>query len=1046
MRALTGVSLRSPAAVAVGVAITILFGAFALYDLPIQLFPDIERPQISIQTAWRAQSPREVEAQIVQPEEEVLQGIQGLTQLEGYANEGSGYVNLTFALGTDMRQTLVDVIGRINRIPSLPADSERPLVQLANTQDSNASLLFVFMQVLPGNKRDVQTYDSFIRYTVIPRLEAIPGVGSVEFQTPQPELQIVFDPMRAAALGIQIPKIANQISSSDDVSGGTVDAGRRQYALSFRGRYSVNDLKDLILEWRDGKPVHLGDIADVSVGRSKATTFSYQNGNPALGFRIVREQGANVLATVNAVKAELVKINEGPAREQGVKLAYSFDPSHFINQAIGMVTSDLIFGIILAVGVLWFFMREWRATIIISSAIPICLFAVVVLLELTGRTLNVVSLAGLAFATGMVLDAAIVALENILRLRERGMPAREAAQTGTDQVWGALLASTATNVAIFLPVIFLKDVEGQLFADLSVTIAASVLVSLIVAVSVVPVLSVLMLHTRPKVPEFAHIWSGIADRVLATTNTPSRRRAWIVGLIASSVAGTWLLIPSLNYLPDVKRAAIDAFFILPPGASIPFEQNELAKPIIKRLTPYMNGTKEPHLLNYYVMSYQPGDLEMAVRTIDDDKLKGMIPVVRNDILKDLPDTTAFAAEGSLFGGFDEGGGISIDIQSSDADSMRAAAKRGFELLNQRFGQTDAVINPQPSLDYDQPQLKIAPDDRAISEAGWSRAEVGQLVQAFGDGLYVGQRYDGEKRLYLILKAKPVAAPEDIAGLPVATPSAGTEPFGQLIKTSEVLAPSGIYRLDRRRTIALNFRPPSNMALGDAIKIIRTDIEPQIRKALPPDGRVTYGAAASHLDNALFTMGKNFALAVLILFLIMAALFKSVRDAAIATIALPLGTVGGMAALRILDAVLRLANGGKGAGQPLDLLTMIGFIIVLGLVVNNTILLVARTRQAEAEGMTRVEAVRSSLETRLRPIFSSTLTAIFGMLPLVIIPGAGAEIYRGLAAVIVGGILVSHVFTLVLIPAMLRLGEQSEAMRQAPLTPAFPPGRPERVAA
>ena len=213
-----------------------------------------------------------------------------------------------------------------------------------------------------------------------------------------------------------------------------------------------------------------------------------------------------------------------------------------------------------------------------------------------------------------------------------------------------------------------------------------------------------------------------------------------------------------------------------------------------------------------------------------------------------------------------------------------------------------------------------------------------------------------------------------------------------------LAPSGVYRLDRRRTISLNFQPPEGMALSDVMHTIRTEIEPKMKALLPPDGRVSFGAAANHLDNALWTMGKNFVLAVLLLFLIMAALFKSMRDAAIATIALPLGTVGGVAALRVL---------GLFVFQPLDLLTMIGFIIVLGLVVNNTILLVARTRQAEAEGMSRVDAVRSSLETRLRPIFSSTLTAIFGMLPLVLVPGPGAEIYRGLGAVIVGGMLVSH---------------------------------------
>lgn len=418
---------------------------------------------------------------------------------------------------------------------------------------------------------------------------------------------------------------------------------------------------------------------------------------------------------------------------------------------------------------------------------------------------------------------------------------------------------------------------------------------------------------------------------------------------------------------------------------------------------------------------------MAVRVLDESELAAtMLPIVRNEILKDLPDTQAFSFVGSLFGGFDAGGGISINVQSADAQAMRDAARKGFELLTKKF--PEASVNPQPSLDFDQPEFKILPNDRAISEAGWTRGEVGQLVQAFGEGLYVGQRYDGEKRLYMILKSQPLPSTDGLIGAPVATPGAGVMPLGQMINVQESLAPSGLYRLDRRRTIALNFQPPEGMALQDALNTIRTEIEPEIKKLLPAEGRVFYGAAADHLEGALWTMGKNFALAVLLLFLIMAALFKSVTDSAIATIGLPLGTVGGVAALQFV---------GLFVFQPLDLLTMIGFIIVLGLVVNNTILLVARTRQAEAEGMSRADAVRSSLETRLRPIFSSTLTAVFGMLPLVVIPGAGAEIYRGLAAVIVGGILISHIFTVVLIPAMLRLGETKAVLSRAPMTPPSP---------
>ncbi|HEX3663820.1 MAG TPA: efflux RND transporter permease subunit [Rhizomicrobium sp.] len=1026
MRALTAVSLKSPAAVAVGIAVTILFGIFALYNLPIQLFPDIDRPQIGIETDWRAETPREVESQLVQPEEDVLQGIAGLQEMDGYANNGGGYVTLTFALGTDMKNTLVDVIGRLNRLPPLPADAQKPFVQLASNQDSNATLLYVFMQKLPGNSRDVNSYEPFLKNVVIPRFEAVPGVGSAQINSNggTEELDIVFDPMRAAELGIQIPKMAQQISGSEDVSGGTIDVGRRQYSLEYRGRYSVADLKNLVLEWRDGKPVHLGDIANVHIGRSKMQGFAYQDGNPALGINIFRASGANVLATVNAVKAELQRINDGPAKQQGVVFAYSFDPSHFINQAMGMVTSDLVIGIVLAVGVLWFFMREWRGTIIISSAIPICLCAVIILLSLAGRTLNVVSLAGLAFATGMVLDAAIVAFENILRLRERGMPAAEAAQTGTDQVWGALLASTATNVAIFVPVIFLKDVEGQLFADLSLTIAFAVFVSLIVAITVVPVSSMLFLKTHPKVGDLTRVWKSITNYVMWLTDTPLKRQFWIAGLILGSIAGTWLLLPSLQYLPQVKRAAIDGFLQYPSGATVEFADKEIARPIIDRLQPYMTGKKQPKLLNYFVKMDGPGFMDMAVRVPNDEDFPKIEKIVRSEVIRDLPDTQAFAQMGSLFGGFDQGGGISINIQSNDQEAMRAAAKKGFALLTKKF--PDAVVNTNPTLDYDQPQLKLVPNDRSIAEVGWSRLDVADIAQTLGEGMYVGQRYDGEKQLFLILKSVPLGSAEAVSGAPMATPNGGVVSFSHLVNIQHTLAPSGTYRLNRRRTFALNFQPPRGVALQDAMRVIRHDIEPEIRKLLPAEGNITYGAAADHLDNALWNMGKNFALAVLILFLIMAALFKSMWDSAIATIALPLGMVGGMAALRVL---------GLFVFQPLDLLTMIGFIIVLGLVVNNTILLVARTRQAEAEGMSRVDAVRSSLETRLRPIFSSTLTAVFGMLPLVFVPGPGAEIYRGLGAVIVGGILVSHVFTLVLMPAMLRLGEQSVALRQAPMTPA-----------
>lgn len=1025
MRSLIAFSIKSPAAVGVGIALTILFGLFALNLLPVQLFPEIDRPQIGIETDWRAETPREVEAQLVQPEEDVLRGIPGLQQIEGFANPGGGYIQLTFALGTDIRNTLVDVIGRLNRLPPLPADAQKPIVQLASAQDRNSILINVFVQQLPGNSHDIASFRQFVKNVVAPRLEAVPGVGTAQINDSigTDELDIIFDPLRAAALGIQIPRLAQQISGAEDVSGGTIDVGRRKYDLEFRGRYSVAGLKNLVLEWRGGKPVHLGDVAEVRIGRSKAPGFTYQDGNPAIFISVFRQPGANVLAAIEAVKAEVQKINDGPAKPLGLSLHYSFDPSHFIRQAIEMVTSDLLIGILLAVGVLWFFMREWRGTLIIACSIPICLCAVVTFLDIAGRTLNVVSLAGLAFATGIVLDAAIVAFENILRLRERGMPPAEAAQTGTEQVWGALLASTLTNIAIFVPVIFLKDVEGQLFADLSLTVAFAVLASLIVAITVVPLGTTLFLKTGSRLPKFGGVWRQMAGRVMDATSSPVRRRAWILGLTLTSVAGTWILLPPMHYLPQVKRAAIDGSITFPAGTTTSFADREIAHRIIDRLHPYMTGQKQPKLLNYFIIMFGPGNINMGVRVPRDEDFPRLEQIVRNEILRDLPDADAFAGMGSLFGGFDEGGGIAINIQSNDANAVRAAAKKGYALLESRF--PDGELSTNPALDLDAPQLKLTPDDRDISEVGWTRADVGTLVQALGEGVYVGQRYDGERQLFLILKAQTLGSASAVMDEPVATPTGSIVPFGHLVAMQRTVAPSGIYRFNSRRTIALDLQPPRGMALEETLAVLKKEIVPQIRALLPADGVIDFGAAANHLQTAVWNMGKNFVLAIVLLFLIMAALFKSLKDSVIATIALPLGTVGGMAALRAL---------GLFVFQPLDLLTMIGFIIVLGLVVNNTILLVARARQAEAEGMSRADAVRSALETRLRPIFSSTLTAVFGMLPLVLVPGPGAEIYRGLGAVIVGGLLVSHAFTLVLIPAMLRLGEPAaEEVRAAQTT-------------
>jgi len=615
-------SLENPAAVAVGVALIVVFGLLSLSRLPIQLFPDIEEPRIGIQTGWRAASPREIESEIAEPQEEVLQGLPGLEELEVNANRGNAWINLRFALGADMQATLIDVISRLNRLPPLPRDATPPRIQMSGGGNSNQSLTWFFVQLLPGTGGSIEDHTRFLEDVVKARIETVPGVSGVQVNAQtREELQILFDPYRAADLGILLPRVAALAGQADDVSAGFVEVGRRQYTVRFEGRYRPEELSSLVLDWRDGRPVYLGDVADISVRRADRQGFAVQNGNPAMSIRVDRENGANALETLERVKEVVAELRDGPLAERGLSIAQSFDASVFIYRAIGLVTHNLGLGVLLAVGVLWLFLRRMRATLLVAAAIPISLLGTFIVLSLAGRTLNVISLAGLAFAVGMVLDAAIVVLENVVRLREQGRAPREAAEAGTAQVWGALVASTATTVAIFLPVLFLRDVEGQLFADLALTIAIAVMISLVVAVTILPAAARRWLGrdavagasysssdarpsftgasgdgarpaSDPPVPP-ARSARGFAHLVTRLTDTRGRRLAVIATLLVVPVVTTVLLLPKLDYLPPVKRDAVDGFFSFPPGAPPDVLEREIVQPMVERLRPYMEGTREP---------------------------------------------------------------------------------------------------------------------------------------------------------------------------------------------------------------------------------------------------------------------------------------------------------------------------------------------------------------------------------------------------------------------------------------------------------------------
>lgn len=1019
---LTKLCLKNPAAVGVVLALLALLGALSISRLPIQLLPNIERPELSIWTGWRAASPREVESEIIEPIERELRGIPGLKTMQSFSNSGGGFVRLEFALGTNMDKTLTEVTSRLQRVRGLPAEADRPAIGDFGGGSAGDTLIFLFMQRLPGHDNASTRMAEFARTRVAPALEAIDGVAGVDVNSDDGEeiIRISFDPFRLAQLGVTIDQIAQTVNRSTDVTGGSVEVGRRNYTMRFEGRYSADQLGETILAWRNGAPIRLNDVADVGVANDRRGGVVVQNGNPAIGMRVMREPGANTLAAIDAITATIDDLNNGQLAEMGYSIQKSFDPSLFIKNALSMLTGNLFLGVLLATAILWAFLRRTTATLLIASAIPVSLAATIVFLNVTGRSINVISLAGLAFATGMVLDAAIVVLENFVRMRDEGHDPKEAAQRAVQQVFGALFASTVTTIAVFLPIMFFEDVEGQLFADLALTIAVAVTFSLIVSATVLPLGAALFMKKKdgpaPK-SGGASFFDRLPDAVMRLTRTPRRRIAWIAGLTVVPVTLAFFLFPSLNYLPPVKRAAIDGFISFPSGASADMIRKEFADVVVDRLDPYMKGEKEPALLNYYLYSGEWGG-NIGVRPKIQSKMGDLEKIVNEEILAGFPDTRVFAQQGELFGDFGGGGGIRIDLQAADYDALLQSVPAAMDIITAAI--PGATVWPNPDPQIVNPEITLLPNDRRIAEVGMTRDGVASAVRAFGDGLWLGEFFHEDSRVDIILQSKQWGEPEYLSTVPVATPSGSIVPLGELARFDRSVGPQQIARTDGRRTISLGVNAPEGVALGDVIEKLKEGAEKDIYAALPAGASLAYAGEADSLHRAVGNLGANFMLAIAILFLIMAALFKSVRDAGIVIVALPMAAVGGIIAIRLLNLV---------HPTPLDLLGMIGFIILLGIVVNNAILLVEQTRQSEAEGLSREAAVREALRLRTRPIFMTTATTLMGMAPLIVAPGEGAQIYRGLATVIFGGMTVSTLFTLVLMPALLQLGPAKALARR-----------------
>jgi HAE1 family hydrophobic/amphiphilic exporter-1 len=1028
---LTEASIKYPVTVVVGVLIAVLGGVLALFGVPIQLTPEIDRPLVTVATVWPGASPEEMEKEIIQEQEEYLKSVEGVLEMRSESYDSFGQIFLEFAAGTDITGATVRVTNKLNEVPAYPQTAERPVVASVGRFDRSIAWF-----VIRGDDTVyVPHMATFVEDVVKPRLERVDGIaGANLFGGLERELHVTYDPDLLASTGITIAELAAALQAeSQDVSAGDFGEGKRRYVVRTMGRYRApEDVARTVIKVRAGVPIRVGDVAEVELAYQKPGALVRYQGEPALAINAQRQIGSNVLEVTDRLLAEMDAINEEILEPRGMRLENAYRETEYIEASIDRVLQNIYIGGLLAVAVLFLFLRSPTSILVVALSIPISVIAAFLSMYLLGRTINVISLAGMAFAVGMVVDNAIVVLENVYRHMQMGKRRRQAALDGTREVWGAVLASTITTVAVFLPIVFIEERAGQLFRDIALAIASAIVVSLAVAMTVIPtasakILRLSSLHGKgeEKDTRLARLAARISRLVDFINAGRVRRLVVTAAIVALAVGLSWALLPSAEYLPNGNQNFIFGILLPPPGYNLD-EVVEVGKIVEGKLENLWEAPPEEAAALpgggaedfWFVALHQMSFMGVAAR--DPSRVGELVPEI-NSALGSVPGGIGFAQQQSLFS--DDVAGtrsVRIDVTGPDLDQVLALAGR-------IFGQVGEVLpgsnsRPIPGLDLGNPEVRIYPDRVRAADAGFNAADIGRTVNSLVDGMKVAEYFHEGREIDLILKGNDewTRHTQSIAQLPLATPGGDLITLGDVATVEQRQGPIQINHVERQRAVSIETALPENLALEEAI----ARLEEQVIEPLRVEGAVgglydvQLRGAADDLSRLRSALSTNFLVVLILTFLLLAALFQSFLYPLVIMLTVPLATFGGVLGLRLVQLF--------DPSQQLDVLTLLGFVILVGTVINNSILIVYQALQLVREGAELHDSVRESVRVRVRPILMSTMTSSLGMLPLVVMPGAGSELYRGLGAVVVGGLLVSTVITLVLTPLVFTFVYEARA--------------------
>lgn len=1086
--------VQRPVTVSVGVILVVLFGLLSLFGMPMQLTPDVEIPTLKVETRWSGASPQEIEKEIVQPQEEQLQSVEGIVKMTSESMDSMARITLEFAVGADMRKALLLVNTRLQQVREYPIDADEPVIT------SNASEQFIAWFILhertptpdefakaladcpqlaesirhvqatqnPGLQlfrlkelvrehsqlgallpveNDLTTYRRFAEDFIEARFERVEGVSNSNVVGGREEqMEVIVDPQRLSARRLTIGDVRDALRAQNkDTSGGDLWEGKRRYVIRTLGQLrSPEQVENAIVARRDDAAVYVRDIAEVKLGYKKPDGLVRRYGSQVIAINCQRETGANVLRVMEGLSEATRQLNAQVLAPRGLQLTQVYDETEYIHSSVGLVNQNIYEGGILTFIVLMLFLRSLRSTLIVFVSIAVSVVGMFLILGLLGRSLNVLSLAGIAFAVGMLVDNFIVVLENIHRYHSEGESSLDATVKGTKDVWGAIICSTLANLAVFVPVLFVQDQAGQLFRDIALATSAALVMSLLAALVIVPTATSRMLrHQHSGASRWAlvrllaaliHPLLVVCDRLggafvqLVVGINAFVQRSVLLKLLTVAIfvvgaaALSWLMMPKVEYLPRGNRNLAICMLLPPPGYNID-QMQKMGAQIEANLRPYWDvdaGSEAAQQLDFPVIGdffyvARGRQLFMGVRTNDPLEAGKIIPLLRR-AASDMPGTFGIAFQASLFESA-LAGGRKIDVEITGPDIERLV-QLGGQIIGQTAGLIPgAQLRPVPSLDLSSPEMHIVPKWDQAADMGVSAAELGYTIDALVDGAYATDYFIGGDKIDLAIVGHRdfVAKTQDLGALPITTPK------GDLITLSAVAdlqLRSGMEQInhrERQRAITIEVTPPDAIPLSAAMDLIREQIVEPLEHSGALDGglyQVSLAGTADKLRSTWHALRWNLLLAIVITYLVIAALFESWLYPFVIMLSVPLGAVGGLLGLQLLNLWVL---------QPLDVLTMLGFIILVGTVVNNPILIVEQALvNVREQNMHPRDAVLDSVRTRIRPIFMTAFIGLFGLLPLVISPGAGSELYRGLGSVMLGGLVVSTLFTLVLVPTLFSL--------------------------